>query len=184
MYEQRLPAVSGSIRGARTWIHTIAAALYPQLTDRAERLVEHLTTGAVRRTCTQELITLIATPLRVALRIEVRFRDLYASDQDWAAVNGLTTRFGAAMYAGVQHIWAELPAEPPLVPRLPLYDTWRDERGYHARLREVLSPQAIGFGCAQELRAETPQDLIRVAVQNQVKVWRWEHSWTVPELRA
>ncbi|MEW9547234.1 hypothetical protein [Nonomuraea sp. NPDC050783] len=124
---------------------------------------------------------MIATPSRTALRVEVCFRRLGPGCREWAAISALTTRFGADAGKGACRIWAELPTEPPPAPRLPLYDTWQDEQGYHARLRETLSASAIGYGCAQEVRAGTPQDLIRVAVRNQVTVWRWERSWAGPE---
>ncbi|MCK2221037.1 hypothetical protein MF672_045625 [Actinomadura sp. ATCC 31491] len=178
MHEQRFPAAIGSIGAAGSWIRAVADVCCPRLADQAETLVRQLMIGALRRACAKEPITMSAAPSSAVLRVEARFRHLRPGGREWAAISALTTRFGAEGDDRSRRVWAELPAEPPLIPRLPLYDTWRDEQGYHARLREALPPSALGHGCAQEVRAGTPEGLIRAAVRNQAAVWRWQCSWS------
>lgn len=59
---------------------------------------------------------------------------------------------------------------PPLL----LYRTWINAAGFHARLRRLLPPGALVYGCVQELQAGTVLELTQEAVRNRVKVWAWE----------
>ncbi|KAB8186824.1 hypothetical protein FH608_045865 [Nonomuraea phyllanthi] len=68
---------------------------------------------------------------------------------------------------------ADQPAQPP---KLLHYETWADERGYHARFDELLPDGALGYGCVQEVQAPTETELTQEAVRNRVRVWTWQTS--------
>ncbi|WP_043618771.1 hypothetical protein [Nonomuraea candida] len=68
------------------------------------------------------------------------------------------------------------PATGPQPRDLMSYATWLDEEGYHALLYRRLPPDAIEYGCLQQVWATTEEEMRRAAAQNQIKIWEWEEQ--------
>lgn len=62
-----------------------------------------------------------------------------------------------------------LPPAPDLLDHI----TWRDAGGYHAVYAKALSPEALEFGCRQQIDAATPLELTQEAVRNRSRINLW-----------